>query len=72
MLRAERGRMLAARMPRDGVLTESDGPFAQGDGRPLVPSDVNLAGRELGKIWGADEQETNATLLDNLRRLVID
>src|ERR1700733_812772 len=72
MLRAERGRMLATRMPRDRVLTESDGPFAQGDGRPLVPSDVNLAGRELGKIWRADEQETNATLLDNLRRLVID
>ena len=33
MLLGERGRQLVHRMPRDRVLTESDGPFAQIDGR---------------------------------------
>jgi Tat protein secretion system quality control protein TatD with DNase activity len=35
MFNGERGRGLAAMMPRDRILTESDGPFAQIEGRPL-------------------------------------
>jgi TatD DNase family protein len=37
MLSNEKGRALAARMPRDRMLTESDGPFAQIDGKSLMP-----------------------------------
>jgi TatD DNase family protein len=70
MLRGGRGRALVARMPRDRVLTESDGPFARVAGRAAEPSDIGLAVRELTGVWGVSESEVNERLLQNLQRLV--
>ncbi|UPU01402.1 TatD family hydrolase (plasmid) [Bradyrhizobium barranii subsp. apii] len=69
MLAGERGRGIAAIMPRDRVLTESDGPFAQIDGRPLFPWDVANAEKELARIWGVAEKDVQYQLAQNLRRL---
>ena len=70
MLRSARGRELASRMPRDRVLTESDGPFAQLDRRPLFPWDVAATLAALSEIWHADEDAVRATLLNNLESLI--
>jgi len=51
MLRSKRGRLIAARLPRERVLTESDGPFARVQGKPLMPWQAELAVQELSKIW---------------------
>lgn len=69
MVNSERGRALIERMPKDRVLTETDGPFAQKDGRPLVPADAERAAKGLAELWGVDDSEASATLLDNLSRL---
>jgi TatD DNase family protein len=69
MLSGEKGRKLVARMPRDRVLTETDGPFAIVDGRAAFPWDVAVALRALGDLWGSDESSVQATMNDNLRRL---
>ena len=45
MLNGERGKGLAARMPRERILTESDGPFAQIDGRAVLPWEMRSAVR---------------------------
>jgi TatD DNase family protein len=47
MLASKNGRALAARMQRERVLTESDGPFAQINGNVLNPWDVENAIEEL-------------------------
>jgi TatD DNase family protein len=70
MLATDKGRSLAARMPRDRVLTESDGPFAQLDGETAMPWHVERAVDELSRIWSAPEQEVRETLGHNLRTLV--
>ena len=70
MLRNERGRALAAQMPRERVLTETDGPFAQTQGQPLVPWDVEDAVAALASLWGQPVDQVHAVLRDNLRRLV--
>jgi TatD DNase family protein len=69
MLNGEKGRAMASMMPRDRILTESDGPFAQIDGRPLYPWDAATAATMLGGIWGLDAKEVQNQLMDNLRRL---
>jgi TatD DNase family protein len=51
MLAGEKGRALAARMPRDRVLTETDGPFAQLDGRTALPWDAEQAITLLAEVW---------------------
>ena len=72
MLNAERGKGLAARMPRERVLTESDGPFAQIDGRAVLPWEVDRAVSGLSDLWGSDTQQAQSALNDNLRRLTQD
>jgi TatD DNase family protein len=70
MLAGNKGRQIATAMPRDRVLTETDGPFASKGKVPLMPWDVKDAERELAKMWGLSAQQTETALLSNLRRLV--
>lgn len=66
MLTSAKGRLLVAAMPQDRVLTETDGPFVQDDGRPVMPWDVADVIAELGVLWqipadGA-QQQLNSSL----------
>jgi TatD DNase family protein len=69
MLRGEKGRELASRMPKDRLLTESDGPFAQIDGRSVWPWDVGTAIGELARLWGQPIADVERQLAVNLARL---
>src|SRR5262249_52742127 len=69
MLTSERGRVLAARIPRERVLTESDGPFAQLNKTAIMPWQVVDAMRGLADLWQASETTTQQSILDNFRRL---
>lgn len=69
MLSSDKGRMLASRMPKDRVLTESDGPFAQLNGRSAMPWDVKLAVAELASMWKATQEDVQNILQGNLERL---
>lgn len=70
MLAGERGRGLTARMPRDRVLTETDGPFARLNDLPIQPWDVGTAVEALGHLWGLTREEVSTVLKSNLRKLV--
>ena len=70
MLSGEKGRKLAARMPRDRVLTETDGPFAMVDGRTAFPWDVDFALETLGELWGVEKGTAQTTIDDNLKHLI--
>jgi TatD DNase family protein len=70
MLAGEKGRALVARMPRDRVLTESDGPFAQLDGVALMPWNVSRAIQDLGVIWSLGTEEVEQIIYANLKTLL--
>jgi TatD DNase family protein len=70
MLRSEKGRQLVSRMPRDRILTETDGPFAQDKSKPLEPHDVSLAIDGLAGLWAIDRNEVSQLLQNNLRALL--
>ncbi|MFK3889221.1 Qat anti-phage system TatD family nuclease QatD [Sphingomonas sp. NPDC079357] len=69
MLRSDKGRELAKRMPRDRLLTESDGPFAQVAGRAMWPWEGAGALTELSGIWGEPTTDVERRLEGNLARL---
>lgn len=71
MLASERGRALTTRIPRERLLTESDGPFAQILGRTIYPWDINDAVAEIAVLWNASVEEVSARLHDNLRALAV-
>lgn len=69
MLRSKKGRLLASRMPRDRVLTETDAPFVQDRGRPLMPWDVEAGELALAECWDQSAPEISEHLLQNFRSL---
>lgn len=70
MLASDAGRRLAAAMPPDRVLTETDGPFASQQGISLVPWDVRYAEEALQQIWQTRQIAVKERLLGNLRSLL--
>ena len=69
MLRSKKGRELTTRIPKERVLTESDGPFAQLNGRAIYPWEVMDAVNELSKLWGIDQKAVEKKISNNLERL---
>lgn len=70
MVAGVKGRALVTRMPKDRVLTETDGPFSMIKGKSVYPWDVDRVVTALADIWGIRPDETAAILIDNLRQLV--
>lgn len=70
MVKAKNGRELIAAMPRNRVITETDGPFGSVKGKSLQPGDINDARKTLAQCWTVDEVEASNTVLDSFRRLV--
>jgi TatD DNase family protein len=70
MLSSRKGRLLAAEMPRDRVLPETDGPFGQLDGKALMPWESCLVEEALSRLWGIPVTEVEKLMESNLRRLV--
>lgn len=69
MVRSERGRALLKRVPKERVLTETDGPFVQVDGRPAEPEDVLTAIAGLASIWATSDEEAKAVVYLNFSHL---
>jgi len=70
MLLGTKGRDLISRMPPHRVLTETDGPFAQLNMKPLLPTDVTVAEEGLASIWGISKAQVSQRIFQNLRGLL--
>lgn len=70
MLRTDRHRELVATLPLDRLLTETDGPFTQRDGRPSKPSDITLTVSELARVRGKEPSDISAAIRINLNTLL--
>jgi TatD DNase family protein len=70
MLAGQSGQALAARMPRERVLTESDGPFAQIKGEAVMPWHVDGSISDLARIWSVSPSDAAGILDSNLRSLL--
>jgi TatD DNase family protein len=70
MFGSHKGRALILRMPRDRILTESDGPFVQVDGQTALPWDSDRAVVALAELWAEPVSVGREQLIGNLRRLV--
>jgi TatD DNase family protein len=72
MLISKRGRALIERLPRERVLTESDGPFVMTAGRPTAPVDARSTVDALAAVWRVDPAEAAALVLQNFSALLKD
>lgn len=70
MLCGEKGRSLVAAMPRDRVITETDGPFTRQGNNPLMPWDVGQAVSHLAQLWKISDGEAAEAVEANFKRLL--
>ncbi|MGB6945750.1 MAG: Qat anti-phage system TatD family nuclease QatD [Bryobacteraceae bacterium] len=70
MLGTENGRALVAEIPSDRLLTETDGPFTQVDGRPARPRDVAEVIERLAGLRSISLNAMADTVVSNLRSLI--
>lgn len=69
MLRSERGRQVAAKLPMDRVLPESDGPFGTNGQEPLWPWEANDVAVSLATAWNLTVRDVQSRLVENFRVL---
>jgi TatD DNase family protein len=70
MVRSESGRRLICEIPRERVLTESDGPFVRVGNAPASPSCILAVCRELASLWRTEQEQVAIEILANFRRLL--
>jgi len=70
MLVNEKRAAITKTLPLDRVLTETDGPFAQTEGRPTTPSDVWIAVEGLARLHGLLPAQLSDTILRNLKSVL--
>lgn len=70
MIYGQKGRDIIKIIPRERLLTESDGPFTQVEGRSVLPWELNRVVDAIAELWLEDASAIEARIADNLRRLV--
>jgi TatD DNase family protein len=71
MLHSINGMAIISRIPRNQILTETDGPFVRIDGRPAEPKDIENIIAPLAKLWRISIANTILTLQHNFNSLLI-
>jgi len=70
MILSDNGKKIIGRIPRDRILTESDGPFIENRGSPVKPVDVELVHRYLSAIWLSPLISVVEQIRDNFNRII--
>ncbi len=72
MLSSEKGIELFKTIPRNLILTETDGPFLLRDGKPQKPLDVIICVEKIASIWRLSIEETRWVIFNNFRSIETD
>ncbi|MCU4314439.1 Qat anti-phage system TatD family nuclease QatD [Acinetobacter bereziniae] len=71
MLASDRGRLLVSQIPKDRILTETDGPFITNKNQPIQPASVMPVIKRLGDLWQQPQEIVIAQIFENLKKLLI-
>lgn len=64
------GKALAKKLPKEKVVPESDGPFAQLDDQPVMPWDFDITANLLSEAWSMPALDVRYQLLSNAKALL--
>ncbi len=70
MVRSTNGQRIIAAIPRNRILSETDGPFVTVQKRPAEPLDVCLVEDFLSTLWKLPPLEVREVIADNFRSIV--
>lgn len=70
MLKTEKGKLLVGSIPRNIILTETDGPFILHKNTPVMPARVEDAVQGLANIWSISYEDASAQIYNNFKQLL--
>ncbi len=70
MLATQRGRQLFMNIPRDRIISETDGPFAMVNNKPLMPWNVDLVFSSISKLWNESNDLVKERISNNFLNLL--
>ena len=65
MVHSKKGKEIICAVPKDKILTETDGPFVKSGQRASDPSDIVTIVAALSKLWDEDETVVKKRLIGN-------
>lgn len=69
MVTTQKGKSLLSLVPRDRILTETDGPYVKVGSRPAKPCDVKDVLCGIADVWGASAEDVEAQVTENFMQL---
>lgn len=69
MVRSKKGREIITAIPKERIVTETDGPFATVSGQPCAPAEIPALVDQLARIWAEDPAETRTRIFDTMTLL---
>lgn len=70
MIKSISGQKIISKIPKENVLTETDGPFINKDNEPLLPGEIEEVFEYLSKIWNVSIYEVQSIVNMNFKRLI--
>jgi TatD DNase family protein len=70
MLLSQRSLAVIKRVPKERMLTETDGPFVKVDKRPAEPPDVRRSIGGLATLWGMELDAAGEVVYENFARIL--
>lgn len=70
MIRSESGKKIIKRIPKEFILTESDGPYIELQKRIVRPKDVKIVYQYLSEIWTIPNKEVMTIIASNFRCII--
>ncbi|ADY54027.1 TatD-related deoxyribonuclease [Pseudopedobacter saltans DSM 12145] len=70
MIKSISGRKIISKIPKENVLTETDGPFIDKGSEPLLPGELEEVIDYLSNLWNNTSEEVQNIININFRRLI--
>ena len=70
MINSKKGKQIIERIPKDHLLTESDGPYIEHKGKTVKPVNINLIIEYLSKLYGLERNSVEELIKVNFYRLI--
>ena len=70
MLSTSRGKQLVSKIPKNRIITETDGPFIKNKTQPIYPGKVMPVIDGLSKLWNEPREQVIARVYENFKILI--
>lgn len=70
MLANSKGKQLVSKIPKNRIITETDGPFIKNKSQPIYPGEVMPVIDSLSKLWNEPKEQVIARVFENFKVLI--